>query len=552
MAIFYYKYKLVIYSILVFICVSVVYNIKSTPSFCGDSLPNKYLPISIIKNHNFQLDPFLEFSNRYYYLRKVNGHNYSLYPLGTSILVLPVYLTADLLHVDLIKNVDTIEKISVTLLICISCIFVFLSCELITNNSLLSLLMVFVYAFGTSSWSISSQTMFQQPANQLVNSIILFLLLKRNYSSFMLGLFAGFGIFIRPTNIIILIILCIYIFFNNRNNSMRRLLFIAGSSIFILVTVIYNITVFNDFFGGYKSLTVEFTFNEFFTRFFGLLISPNRGLLIFSPVLIFSIINLFVIKNEQYKPVYILLYTVTCCYLIFYSTYPNWFGGWSFGYRFLLDIMPFLVILLVPVVLKYIRKLIFLIFFMILLLYSVFVQIGGVFFDDGEWNVYPNIEFNQDRIWDWDDWVIPDVLGITSRKYSVRALRDVQIPAGNNKFKQVKGFGFSYPEDWGVWAVGKESVIIFNSTKKQVKLNMSATSFTKIGKSQYIEIFLNKQFVKKLCFTKPYWEFERFNVILNTNTGKQNELMLKYRFFKRPEYPDIRKISVAFKYIYFS
>jgi hypothetical protein len=82
-------------------------NVNTLSIQSEDTLPTIFLPISIIKEGNIYLDRFYDqLIKRYpnpddkdysrgftpYYLRKVNGHYLSAFPIMSAILAVPVYL----------------------------------------------------------------------------------------------------------------------------------------------------------------------------------------------------------------------------------------------------------------------------------------------------------------------------------------------------------------------------------------------------------------------------------------------------------------------------
>ena len=79
--------------------------------------------------------------------------------------------------------------------------------------------------------------------------------------------------------------------------------------------------------------------------------------------------------------------------------WKHWYGGWSFGYRMAVDIIPFLILLLVPYIKSDLfarsKKL-----FHILLILSILVQIYGVVFFDGIWHSAYDRGF-KDTGWLW-------------------------------------------------------------------------------------------------------------------------------------------------------
>jgi len=139
----------------------------------------------------------------------------------------------------------------------------------------------------------------------------------------------------------------------------------------------------------------------YFSRFGGLnihnllalLFSPSRGLLFFSPVLIFSFSALFFFKNKlsRINVLQLLLFSSFLLSLIILSNYVQWFGGWSFGYRLLLEQIPILVFLLIPFIKFMSKKKFWTYLFIILLFFSIFVQLIGFTSYDYSWNVSEDI-----------------------------------------------------------------------------------------------------------------------------------------------------------------
>ncbi|MBU1201517.1 MAG: glycosyltransferase family 39 protein [Nanoarchaeota archaeon] len=142
---------------------------------------------------------------------------------------------------------------------------------------------------------------------------------------------------------------------------------------------------------------------------FGLLFNPSRGLLIYSPVFIFSFASLYFIFKKKNKFNVFLSFMFLCVVsiVLFYSKYLHWYGGWSFGYRVILDVIPFLSILLIPI-LKIINKNICLkTLFLIFVFISLFIQLIGVFSYDNSWNAGGtkgcNIDVCKERLWSLKD-----------------------------------------------------------------------------------------------------------------------------------------------------
>ncbi|NQU98788.1 glycosyltransferase family 39 protein [Candidatus Woesearchaeota archaeon] len=135
--------------------------------------------------------------------------------------------------------------------------------------------------------------------------------------------------------------------------------------------------------------------NNLFINLIKLMFYPYRGLLFYSPVLLFSFLGLFfMFKKNKLETVFIFLIFLSL--LFFQSSLFLWWGGTAFGPRHLLPVIPFLMIPFVFALKKINIKIVLLItFFSILInlcgmqqLEQVSVPIGnGQVFIEGElWN----------------------------------------------------------------------------------------------------------------------------------------------------------------------
>jgi hypothetical protein len=83
------------------------------------------------------------------------------------------------------------------------------------------------------------------------------------------------------------------------------------------------------------------------TGILGLLISPGRGLLFFCPVLVACIPALpSFLRRHRLQALFVFL--VSVCYVLLYGKWFMWHGGFAWGPRFLVPIIPLLCITLAP------------------------------------------------------------------------------------------------------------------------------------------------------------------------------------------------------------
>jgi hypothetical protein len=97
------------------------------------------------------------------------------------------------------------------------------------------------------------------------------------------------------------------------------------------------------------------------------LFSPYRGVFLLSPVLVLGILGLyFMFRSEETRSDSILFLSLFLIILLYYSSWQGWDGGWSYGPRFLVLGLPYLVIplaLVIPRLSKIQWKFIFLALF---------------------------------------------------------------------------------------------------------------------------------------------------------------------------------------------
>jgi hypothetical protein len=118
----------------------------------------------------------------------------------------------------------------------------------------------------------------------------------------------------------------------------------------------------------------------------GLLISPSRGLLVFSPILGLAFWGMVEIwRSAEWRSMRPLTLGVLAM-MALQCKWFDWWGGWTFGYRPWLDVVPFLALFIVPALEPALRTLPRQALFAVALGWSVFVQALGAFSYDRTWN----------------------------------------------------------------------------------------------------------------------------------------------------------------------
>jgi hypothetical protein len=359
----------------------------------GDCLGARLLPFAILKTGTVYLDPVARATagnpQAYWIMRCRNGHLASLYPVVAPALATPFYLAAAI-ALDLAGWTEArlelageiLEKIAASGIAAISvglCFLVLRSRARPRNALWLTL----AYAFGTSTWATSSQALWQHgPAELLLWGVLLGLVKARRDvpetphprplsrksgegwpeagvrplpgrghvgALAFAGLCAGLMIANRPTAFLLVAPIALVVIFERR---WRAAWFLIPLAAVVGALLAYNLAVFDQALGGYGVLQINAAFfsHPLLAGLAALLASPSRGLLTASPFFLFLLGRL---RSGPGDPPWRRLDVALAAgaALHFAAVAKTDFrGGWSYGPRFLVDILPALVVLLAPVV----------------------------------------------------------------------------------------------------------------------------------------------------------------------------------------------------------
>ncbi len=401
-------------------------NINTLAIQSEDTLPAMFMPFAIINENTIYLDSYYkQLITKYpqpddktyvkgnvpFYLEKINNHYVSAFTIITPIIILPIYFIPILLGVGPTwPNLIILSHVAEALIMSLSGYLVYLiSVKYLGANKKQSLIVTIVYLFGSINFALISQALWQHGTVQLLVLAGLFFYLKNQYNHLYLsvaGFFWGFAFLARPTALLPLTIFGLLILFMDRNltKSLKQLVPLGlGLLPAILFFVWYNSTYYKSFSNqGYSQQLFTSWLGNFPVSLFGVWISPSKGILVYSPVFIFSLVGFFIsLKNKVLKDrnLYIAFGIILLIHTVVISFWKHWYGGWSFGYRMSSDVIPFFALLIIPFLqsslyTKY-KK-----FFWFLLAISVLVEFAGIIFFDGVWHAAYDRGFH-DTSWLW-------------------------------------------------------------------------------------------------------------------------------------------------------
>jgi hypothetical protein len=271
------------------------------------------------------------------------SHIVSRYPVATAILALPAYLPALLGSYDSTRErVHELERIAAGALALIS-VWIMLSIARRWLDERQAWAATLVYAFGTSVSTIVSKALWQHTGGAFGFSLALagLLLASRRWSQILLlGLGLGCAVAARSTNALPATLLLMAALFAHGPRSVT--LSAAVAALPVCATLLYSAYYFGSPFGnGYGHEAIDGWSSPWLSGFAGLLISPGRGLLIYSPCLAFAAVALLC-ENGQLldRRVARLILLSIVSLIALMAKWWCWWGGGSPGERMTSDVVP--------------------------------------------------------------------------------------------------------------------------------------------------------------------------------------------------------------------
>ena len=216
---------------------------------------------------------------------------------------------------------------------------------------------------------------------------------------------SGLAVAVRPTNALILAPFAVAALWRRPGS----LLPLAAPAVLLLALVAaYNLYFFDDLLGGYGSYVSSFAASRLGPGLAGVLVSPGRGLFLYYPLALVAFGLLAWRPRTLADPTMAAAAFAVVATILLVASRDVWWGGWSYGPRYLSEIEP-LIALLVGLSWRELgpgaRRILGIACFGLLLPWSVLVQMVGVYSPSAiAWNGIPsNVDFAPDRLWDLAD-----------------------------------------------------------------------------------------------------------------------------------------------------
>jgi hypothetical protein len=401
--------------LLLFLGVVFVYSLNNRPLTAGDTIPASYLPLSLLREFDFDLDefPFLYEDEMPWFLQRINGRVVSAYPPWAGLLAVPVYLLPVLGGLPAQSPwIHDLEKLSATLITALSVVLLLFTLHRLTNEKI-AWSVAIVYAFATGSFSSSSQALWQHGPSQLFLTLTIYWLVEAfdqpRFSAYA-GLALGSAIICRPSNAVMAIPIAAYVLLRHRHQFVGFCLAALPPFLgFVTYNMLYNGSPVSTGFAvgiidpsRLRSIGAHLFKTPLYEGLAGILVSPSRGLFIYSPIFLLAFVGMVMVWKDSKQILLKYLSLAPLLTILLTAKWITWWGGGSYGPRLLADITPFLCLYLLPPFERAQSRP--LLKFSIACLITLSIGLHALrVFAGGDWNGHPNVDWHPERLWSWAD-----------------------------------------------------------------------------------------------------------------------------------------------------
>ena len=393
-----------------------IYLANGREIWSGDSVPAKYLTGSLVRGDGFYLDRYRDDVLKWwpnpgmpYYVQLFEGHYISRYPIGPVLVALPFaapqILLLDWTHPGWETSdpewFDTIAKNSaaaITTLAVLALLVVLRKLGL----GLEAWLAATAAALGSNLWVTASQSLWQHGPAALMLTLLLLLLRPETPSRmrfFLAGLTAALLVCCRPINLPFAVVTALWVTLRHP----RRLVWFLPPAGAIGVALIGYNREYLGAAGGYYSTLDAATFGTPWTEgLLGTLLSPSRGLFVFSPWTLVACAYLpFALFRLRPATLLPWMLVTLGAHALLISTFSCWWAGLCFGPRYWTEVIPLLAIVL-GLALQWAKARCRPAFAvsLVLIVISIAVQILGAAVYPSSWQDPPP---DTQRLWNWTD-----------------------------------------------------------------------------------------------------------------------------------------------------
>ncbi|MGI9088410.1 MAG: hypothetical protein ACR2HH_11820 [Chthoniobacterales bacterium] len=389
------------------------------PAFFSATGDNQfYVPtgMSLLERGDWNVDEFggptpaVSFKADYSVRQGKDGHYYNLFPPGSTIVALPMIALGSWLTdqiPDPVERARGIAELAAKVISAATIALFYLVLTSLTPRRGLSYILLGVFALATPQLATHGGGLWSHNASTFLSVLALcFWIWKDGKDAALAAVPLALGMACRPTMLLPTAVFASALLLRDRKKfAAFAVLVLAGLGLFVLHSLGMWGELLPPYYTGHATAPGSAA-----SAFLGTLVSPNRGLFVYCPVLLFATVGGVSAWRRGGPLIFRMAGAVVVLEWIVASHNRLWWGGHCYGPRLLCEAVPFGVLLLIPAWetierLRYRRA--FLILGMIASGWGFFVQLQALRSPEVyQWNARPNVDLHPERLWDWSDWQI--------------------------------------------------------------------------------------------------------------------------------------------------
>jgi hypothetical protein len=412
-----------------FCALFLLYNANGREIGSADTQPAKFTAQAIATEHTLRLDTIVAerpgLAERPAFARDREGHWWNAYPIEPALFAGALALLLHTTHlVDMAAPLapNLVAALTASLLTAAAVTLVFVALRRIVPPGA-ALVTTIALGAGTNYWPVVSRTLWQHECVAFGTALALWAWLRPRTALGIRDVCAGgcgLAIAVAARWQILPMAAMMLAWTAVRVGARRTAAAAALVAGILLLVAGFNVERFGDVRGGavqiaaaqYRVHAVRGSIaTSPLAAAAGLLISPSRGILVFSPVVVVALLAPLRVRRPPQDFGLAWLWTAALVQFLMYSTYSVWWGGHTYGPRYLLDVLvplaPWGALGAAALASRTGR-----VAGAILLSWSILVAAAGAFiYPTGVWNIDPvDVDRAHERLWEVRDSQIPRTL----------------------------------------------------------------------------------------------------------------------------------------------
>ena len=312
------------------------------PIGSGDTRPTERVAASLVQEGNLDLDEYPEVEDPF--ARTVGAHRVSIYPVLSAVLAAPLFALARPFFALDETGTALVGKAAASLFSSLAAAAIFLAVGR-RRPVEEAVLAAGLFALGTSVWS-TSQALWQHPAAVLFLSAAVLCMVRSGEDpawAGRAGLPLALAVAARHADVLLVGVLAAGIALRRPRQVGRLLLWAAPAVAFVLLYQwIYFGAPWRHGFAGSLGRFSE----TWGVGHAGLLFSPAKGLLVFTPVVIVCVAGMVRAFRRGERWLVTTLAAAAAAHWLLMGRWSEWHGGMSWGPRMMTDVLPLLFLFL--------------------------------------------------------------------------------------------------------------------------------------------------------------------------------------------------------------